>query len=217
VLPLAPESIDYWGAPTHSRLGMVGEIVDDPPSLTEERKMNDAARADFAAELYAALRTRLVIAPLTEGIPTVTIDDANQISLRFLERRLQDGEHVIGKKIGVTSKVVMNMLNAHQPDFGFLTDRMFRTDDAAVSVSGEMIQPRAEGEIAFRLKKYLRGPGVTEAAVLAAIESVHPCFEIVDSRIRDWKIKKQDTVANVSCGMFVLGDGRDPDGVDFVT
>src|ERR1700676_3054271 len=111
--------------------------------------MNDAARTDFAAELYAALRTRRVIAPITERNPTVTIDDAYQISLRFLERRLQDGEQVIGKKIGVTSKVVMNMLNVHQPDFGFLTDRMLRTNGAAVPVTGEMIQPRAEGEIAF--------------------------------------------------------------------
>jgi 2-oxopent-4-enoate/cis-2-oxohex-4-enoate hydratase len=63
------------------------------------------------------------------------------------------------------------------------------------------------------------GPGVTNADVLAATDFVMPCFEIVDSRIRDWKIKIQDTVAdNASCGMFVLGSTAvDPRKVDLMT
>lgn len=173
----------------------------------------------YGDELYAALRARQPIAPLTERDPAITIDDAYQISLRLLERRRQDGERVIGKKIGVTSKVVMNMLNVHRPDFGFLTDRMYVRSGADLPASTAMIQPRAEGEIAFKLKNSLKGPGVTEQAVIDATESVHPCFEIVDSRIRDWKIKIQDTIAdNASCGMFVMGDAAvDPRNVDFVT
>ena len=45
------------------------------------------------------------------------------------------------------------------------------------------------------------------------------CFEIVDSRIRDWKIRAEDTVAdNASCGLFVLGDALvDPRRVDLTT
>jgi 2-oxopent-4-enoate/cis-2-oxohex-4-enoate hydratase len=70
-----------------------------------------------------------------------------------------------------------------------------------------LIQPKAEGEIAFVLKHDLVGPGVSNADVLAATEGVMACFEIVDSRIENWKIKIQDTVAdNASCGVFVLGD-----------
>jgi len=167
-------------------------------------------------ELYAALRGCYTLAPLTERVDGITIEDAYYISRHFVQRREADGERVIGKKIGVTSKPVQDMLGVFQPDFGFLTDRMAYPDGAAIPVAGNLIQPRAEAEIAFRLKADLSGPGVTEADVLAATATIMPCFEIVDSRIRDWKIRIQDTVAdNASCGVFVLGatevDPRDYD------
>jgi 2-oxopent-4-enoate/cis-2-oxohex-4-enoate hydratase len=164
---------------------------------------------DFGVELYQALRDRRTLAPLTTRDPSLTIDDAYGISLAFLECRLADGERVVGKKIGVTSKAVQNMLNVHQPDFGFLTDAMQVSDGANVEIARMLIQPRAEAEIAFILDQELRGPGVTMEDVLAATRWIIPCFEIVDSRIADWKIKIVDTVAdNASCGVFVLGAAR---------
>jgi 2-oxopent-4-enoate/cis-2-oxohex-4-enoate hydratase len=100
------------------------------------------------------------------------------------------------------------MLGVHQPDFGFLTDRMWVAGDIDIDALG-LIQPRAEAEIAFILKSPLAGPGVTAADVIAATASIAPCFEIVDSRIADWKIGIVDTVAdNASCGVFVVGDAR---------
>ncbi len=157
------------------------------------------------------------MAPLTERDPEIRIADAYHVSRRLLERRLGDGERLVGKKIGVTSKAVQRMLDVHQPDFGYLTDRMRYDDGVEMPISHELIQPRAEGEIAFLLKRDLVGPGVTPADVIAATESVMPCFEVVDSRIRDWKIRVEDTVAdNASSGLFVLGrEARPPAGFDF--
>ncbi|MCY1178817.1 2-hydroxyhexa-2,4-dienoate hydratase [compost metagenome] len=124
----------------------------------------------------------------------------------MIQPRLDNGQRVIGKKIGVTSKVVMDMLGVDQPDFGHLLSDMLYADGAAIAIDS-LIAPKAEGEIAFVLKEDLRGPGITVADVLRATDYVMPCFEIVDSRIRDWKIRIQDTVAdNASCGVFVLGD-----------
>jgi len=161
----------------------------------------------YGDDLYEAMCNRTTIAPLSEQSPDITIEDAYEVSRRMLERRLADGETMIGKKIGVTSKVVMDMLNVRQPDFGFLTDKMVYGNSAEVPASKTLIQPKAEGEIAFVLKHDLQGPGVTNADVIAATDFVMPCFEIVDSRIRDWQIKIQDTVAdNASCGAIVLGD-----------
>ena len=170
----------------------------------------------YGDALYSALTSRQTIAPLTESEPGITIEDAYGIQLRMIERRLAaTGETVIGKKIGVTSRVVMDMLNVDQPDFGHLTSGMVYGDGDAIPVD-TLIAPRAEGEIAFVLKHDLAGPGISNADVLRATEYVLPCFEIVDSRIRDWKIRIQDTVAdNASSGVFVLGDAAvDPRKID---
>jgi len=181
--------------------------------VTDARTNNLNER--LAEELYSALRDRRTVSPLIERHAELTIDDAYAISLGALARRRKDGERVVGKKIGVTSKAVQDMLGVHQPDFGFLTDRMWIEGDIDIDGSG-LIQPRAEAEIAFVLKEGLKGPGVTAADVVAATDYVAPCFEIVDSRIRDWKIGIVDTVAdNASCGVFVIGEARlDPRGLD---
>ena len=168
--------------------------------------------------LYQALTQRQMLEPLTNQYPDLTIEDAYAIQQSLMARRLAAGERVVGKKIGVTSQAVMNMLGVFQPDFGWLTDGMVFNEGQAIPAD-TLIQPKAEGEIAFMLKRTLKGPGVTAADVLAATKGMMACFEIVDSRIRDWKIKIQDTVAdNASCGVFVLGDRLvDPRDVDLGT
>lgn len=180
--------------------------------------MDSALIQQIGDQLYKSMMSQTTIAPLTTTYPDITIEDAYQISLRMLENRLSAGEKIIGKKIGVTSKAVMNMLNVHQPDFGFMTDAM--RYDNEMPISQKLIQPKAEGELAFILKKDLTGPGVTNADVLAATEAIVPCFEVVDSRIENWKIKIQDTVAdNASCGLFTINESAaiDPRKVDLAT
>ncbi|GAB6851488.1 2-oxopent-4-enoate hydratase [Paraburkholderia kururiensis] len=168
--------------------------------------MESTLIAELGDRLYGALNARETIAPLTDSYPDMSIDDAYHVQQRMVQRRLDARETVVGKKIGVTSKAVMDMLGVYQPDFGYLLSGMVYGEGESIAVN-TLIQPKAEGEIAFVLKKDLLGPGITNAMVLAATECVMPCFEIVDSRIRDWKIRIQDTVAdNASCGVFVLGD-----------
>lgn len=157
-------------------------------------------------ELLSALNAGVTVEPLTARNHEISLDDAYRIQQRFIAGRVAGGGKVIGKKIGVTSKAVMSMLGVDQPDFGFLIDSMAYGQGEAIPMS-KLIQPKAEGEIAFVLKHDLAGPGVSAADVLRATEGVMACFEIVDSRIQNWKIKIQDTIAdNASCGVFVLGD-----------
>lgn len=167
--------------------------------------MNPSLISALGEELVQALSNHTVIEPISSRHPDITIEDAYQIQQHLVTRQLSSGARIIGKKIGVTSQVVMNMLDVHQPDFGYLLDTMLCAEGEPIDTT-KLIQPKAEGEIAFVLKHDLCGPGVSVADVLRATEGVLVCFEIVDSRIRDWKIRIQDTVAdNASCGLFMLG------------
>jgi len=166
-------------------------------------------------ELFEAWHSRTPIGQLTEQHPSMTIDEAYGIQQRTIARRRQSGVRVVGKKIGLTSKVVQKMLGVDQPDFGYLLSDMVFGEGEAIPVAS-LIAPKVEGEIAFVLESRLEGPGITNADVLRATAFVMPCFEIVDSRVRDWKIRIQDTVAdNASAAAFVLGDRAvDPRDVD---
>jgi 2-oxopent-4-enoate/cis-2-oxohex-4-enoate hydratase len=171
--------------------------------------------AALGDELHAALVARATIAPLSGRGHGLTIAEAYRIQERMLSHRIASGTKIIGKKVGATSAAVQNLLKVAQPDFGLLLSDMIYNEGETIPMS-RLIQPKAEGEIAFMLKRDLHGPGVTIADVLSATECVMPCFEIVDSRIDDWKIGIVDTVAdNASCGVFALGGAaRDPRKVD---
>lgn len=169
----------------------------------------------FGDELYDAWLDRRVLSPLLERAPRISLADAYAVQLRLVTRRVQAGETIIGKKIGITSKPVQDFLGVYEPDFGQLMSGMLRTEDQGIDLD-QLIQPKAEAELAFVLNKGLIGPGITATDVIRATDYVSPCFEIVDSRIRDWKLKIQDTVAdNASCGVFILSDVRgDPRKLD---
>lgn len=177
--------------------------------------MNDELIQRLGDELHEALVTRKTVVPLTSRHPDITMDQAYRIQQHMVGRRLANGDKVVGKKIGVTSRAVQQMLGVPQPDFGYLLSSMIADQVNSVDFDS-LIQPKAEGEIAFVLKRDLCGPHVTNADVLAATEGVMACFEIVDSRIENWKIKIEDTIAdNASCGVFVVGSQLiDPRKVD---
>jgi 2-oxopent-4-enoate/cis-2-oxohex-4-enoate hydratase len=169
-------------------------------------------------ELFEAWQSANAVDPITDRESGITVDDAYQIQLQIIARRVAAGERIVGKKIGVTSQAVMNMLKVDQPDFGHLLSGMAYNDGETIPLKNTLL-PRGEGEIAFVMKHDLTGPGLTNADVMRATDCVMPCFELVDSRIRDWKIKIQDTVAdNGSSYAFVLGDRAiDPRKIDLTT
>lgn len=166
---------------------------------------------ELAHALHRAEHTREPISPLTEQIPELEVDDAYAVQLEGIRERLEaHGGKIAGWKVGLTSKAMQRMLNVDQPDFGHLLDSMQLEDGAELDCS-QLIWPRVEPEVAFQLNADLKGPGVTVEEVLAATEYLMPALEVIDSRIKDWKIKLCDTISdNASCGRYLLGSPRTP-------
>ncbi len=169
----------------------------------------------LAHGLMDALEAGEPIDPLTEQAPGITEHDAREIAFDILGHRMGYGHRVVGKKVGLTSQATQRALGIDAPQFGVILDGMTVRDGGRVKASS-LIAPRVEPEIAFRLKSALAGPGITAADVLAATDYVFPALEIADSRIRDWRIKLEDLVAdNVAAALVVLGSARmDPAALD---
>lgn len=161
----------------------------------------------LAKRLVNVYQTRESIGPLTEAHPELTVADAYNIQLRFVEEKLNQGKQIVGKKIGLTSKAMQQSLGVDEPDYGHLFDDMEIDQSNPLVRKDEVLQPRVEGELAFILKKDLVGPNVTVEDVLEATESIVAAIEIVDSRVKDWKIQLRDTVAdNGSSALYILGN-----------
>jgi len=168
--------------------------------------LTDTDLDTLADRLRDAERDRAPIEPLTAGC-NLTADDAYAIALRNIRRRTSP---VVGHKVGLSSKAMQDMMGVHEPDYGHLLADM-RLADGAEADATRYCYPRVEIEVAFLLGRDLPGEGCTEADVLDATEAFAPAIELIDSRIREWRISLADTIAdNASSAGFVLGAARVP-------
>jgi 2-keto-4-pentenoate hydratase len=166
--------------------------------------MDEARLREIADRLCRAERDRIAIDPPASSA-SLSNADAYRIQMINVERRLAAGRRIVGGKVGLTSLAMQKMMGVSEPDFGHLFDDMILESGAECPVR-ELMLPRIEPEIAFVLSRELRGPGVTRDAVLEAADHVTPALEIIDTRIRDWKITLADTIAdNASSARVVLG------------
>ncbi len=171
--------------------------------------MEQAQLKEIADRLNKAERDRVAIDPPAVSA-RLTVADAYRVQMINVERRLAAGRRIVGGKVGLTSVAMQKMMGVEEPDFGHLFDDMILKDGGELAVDTLMI-PRVEPEIAFVLARGLRGPGITREDVLAAAEYVTPALEIIDTRIRDWKISLADTIAdNASSARVVLGAQKTP-------
>ena len=158
-----------------------------------------------ALALRTARATQAPIAPVSSQFGITRLADAYAVQEINTRAALDRGCRLVGRKIGLTSTAVQQQLGVDQPDFGMLFADMEIADGGEIDCS-RLIQPKAEGEIAFVLGRDLPHVDCTLAELMSAVEYLLPALEIVDSAITDWKISLADTVAdNASSALYVLG------------
>ncbi|MFD9502998.1 2-keto-4-pentenoate hydratase [Streptomyces sp. NPDC060035] len=162
-----------------------------------------------ANRLARAGSTGMPCPPVADLIGPSDIARAYAVQQVTTERRLAAGARIIGRKIGLTSSAVQAQIGVDRPDFGTLFDDM-RYGDGELIPYQRLLQPKAEGEVAFLLGHDI--PDASDpAGIRAAVHLAYPAVEIVDSRIENWHIGITDTVAdNASSGVFVIGDQGRP-------
>ncbi|MGQ0848403.1 MAG: 2-keto-4-pentenoate hydratase [Actinomycetota bacterium] len=170
----------------------------------------------WAEILYEAWAQRAPIDPLTESEPGLDVAEAYRIQQEYVSLLAGKQGAVIGYKLGLTSRPMQEMMEVDQPDFGPVLSNMVFADGVTVDLD-RYIQPRVEAEIALYLSAPLEGPGVTTSAAAAAITGAVGAIEMVDSRIKDWKIRLVDTIADLASSAatvlssrIVAIDGWDP-------
>ena len=165
------------------------------------------SNAELSNMLWEADQKKHPIEALTALQEGLTLDDAYEIQMLNVQKKLASGEVISGKKIGLTSLGMQKLLGVDEPDYGHLYESMHLTTGNVPK--DFVLQPKVEAEIAFVLKEDLIGPDVTVEDVYRATDYVVAAFEIVGSRIKNWKIKLVDTISdNASSGCYVLSEKK---------
>src|SRR5574343_310290 len=179
----------------------------------------------LAQELDQSEKSRVQIEHFSKRFPGMTIADGYRINRAWMQIKFAQGRQMIGHKAGLTSRAMQVSIQSDEPDYGTLLDDMLYTCTPGQVLDipfTHFIAPSVEVELAFILKKELRGPDVTVEQVLQATDYVTPAIEIIDARIeqfdRHTKVMRKvfDTISdNAANAGIVVGAGRaDPYQLD---
>ncbi|MGV9546048.1 2-oxo-hept-4-ene-1,7-dioate hydratase [Nocardia beijingensis] len=168
-------------------------------------RLNAETITAIADELAAAERDRTTVPLLTARHPGMTIEDSYAVQNEWRRRGIADGRKPVGRKIGLTSKVMQAATGITEPDYGAIfADAVFA--NGSVIEHGQFSNVRIEVELAFVLGEPLNGPDVSVFDVLRATEYVVPALEILSSRIELAGRTIIDTISdNAAFGGLVYG------------
>src|SRR4051812_36411628 len=130
-----------------------------------------------AVEDFWTARARGEFFPLAY-FDRLTLDEAYRVQLALIDRRAAAGERQIGWKVGLTAKPIQEQFGFHEPVFACILETQ---PTGHVFGATELINPGFETELCVRLGGGLEG-NVSLEQVRAAVDVIHPSFEIIETR-----------------------------------
>ncbi|MET0726017.1 MAG: fumarylacetoacetate hydrolase family protein [Leifsonia sp.] len=159
----------------------------------------------IADELAEAGRTRVPVPLISPRHPGMSVEDAYAVQRIWRDRAIDSGRRMVGRKIGLTSKVMQVATGITEPDYGVIFDDMVHESGAVIPFDA-FSSVRIEVELAFVLEHALEGPDASIEDALAATRHVVPALEILDSRIEMDGRTIVDTISdNAAMGAMVVG------------
>jgi len=182
--------------------------------MAEPTKKSGAVEA-AAQAIRDAWDTGKACPPVRDSLPANDVNAAYAVQKINTQKWLDEGRRLTGRKIGLTAKAVQKQLGVDQPDYGMLFADQALYDGEEVPLA-RLMQPKVEAEVALVMDKDMKKKNASMTELISSVAYAVAAIEIVGSRIENWNIKIQDTIAdNASGGMFVLGnEPKKLDGLD---
>ena len=157
--------------------------------------MTDSAAA--AAELLDAYTARRSMLPFSSRGSAFDLERAYAVERELVSIRRAAGHETVGLKVGYANRAVWRALKLKTLVWAHMYDdtvRFAETDPASLTVS-QMLSPKIEPEMVFKLRAAIPAGVVDAADALGRVEWVALGFEIIDCVYPDWKFRPEDFVA----------------------
>ena len=153
---------------------------------------------DIVNEIIHVQDNGLKMNSLKERFPDIDLRTAYQIQSRIHDRRLEEGGAPVGRKLGFTNENIWGTYGVESPIWAHIYDPTvsFTEGRGGVFDLSKTLEPRIEPEIVIALKSQLK-PEDSSDAIVNKIELWALGFEIVHSRLANWKFTAEDVVADM--------------------
>lgn len=147
---------------------------------------------------------------LSGSLETMSSEDAYRVQYELIKILCAHGQKIIGRKVALTNRATRLQFGVDEPIFGHLMSPGIFLDGNPLAAD-QFVDPLVEAEVAFLLKRDLKGPGITPLAVLQATEGVLPAMEVGDIILKGGKPRAIDLIAyNALSAGVVLGPQLTP-------